>query len=247
MEARQRTIVLDEGFLFGLGAFETIAVSGGRPVFLGRHLLRLEKTLEFLGISRQVTEREVYGYLESAGITAGAVKIAVSEKNRLFVPRENPYTEMDYERGFTVDFARGRRNEYSPLTYHKTINYGECILEKRQAAERGLDEAVFLNGKGEICEGCVSNIFFVRDGKLFTPEISCGLLPGIVRGYLLEHCSVAETRIAAGDETQFEECFLTNSLMGVMPVARFGEHHFDRREVTGQMQNFWRLFMENAH
>lgn len=232
----QRSVLLDEGFLFGLGAFETIAVRGGRPVFLDRHLRRLEGTLAFLGISGEVRAEEVSACLGSAGLTEGALKIAVSEKNRLFLPRENPYRETDYERGFTVDFAKGRRNEYSPFTYHKTMNYGDCIWEKRQAAARALNEAVFLNSRGEICEGCVSNIFFVRAGRLFTPELSCGLLPGIVRGYLLECYGAVEGRITAEEIAQFEECFLTNSLMGVMPVVRFGDHIFRKRETAEKLR-----------
>ena len=233
---QDQEIRLDEGFLFGLGAFETIALYG-RPLWLERHLKRLDGTLAFLGISRRVTKEEVYEYLESEKITEGALKIVVSEKNCLFLPRENPYTEADYERGFSVSFADGRRNEHSPLTCHKTLNYGDCILEKRRAAAEGFDEAVFLNSRGEICEGCVSNLFFVREGKLVTPRLSCGLLPGIVREVLLERCDVAEERILAGDAGQFEECFLTNSLMGIMPVVRLGNHFFEGREVTDRIRN----------
>ena len=65
-------ILLDEGFLFGLGAFETVALKGGRPRLLGRHLRRLDRALSFLGISGRVTEEEVCRYLESEGITEGA-------------------------------------------------------------------------------------------------------------------------------------------------------------------------------
>lgn len=233
-----RKIMLDEGFLFGLGAFETIALIQGRPVWLERHLRRLDRTLSFLRIPMRVTEDEVYGYLESERIAEGALKIVVSEKNKLFLPRENPYRESDYERGFAVDFAVGKRDEHSPLTCHKTLNYGECILERRRAAARGFDEAVFLNSRGEVCEGSASNLFFVREGKLFTPERSCGLLPGIVREVLTERYDVTETRISAEDIDQFDECFLTNSLMGVMPVARLGNHLFGAREHTERIRQW---------
>ncbi|MCI9068039.1 MAG: hypothetical protein HFI65_05105 [Lachnospiraceae bacterium] len=232
-------ILLDEGFLFGLGAFETVALKGGRPRLLGRHLRRLDRALSFLGISGRVTEEEVCRYLESEGITEGALKIVVSEKNRLFLPRENPYTDVDYRRGFSLTFAEGRRNEYSPLTFLKTLNYADCMLERRRAVAGGFDEAVFLNGRGEVCEGCASNLFFVREGRLFTPKLCCGLLPGIVREVLLEWYDVAEERIPAGDVGLFDECFLTNSLMGVMPAARLGEHCFKGREVADRVRRRW--------
>ena len=70
-------IVLDEGYLFGIGAFETVAVYD-RPVFLDRHLARLAETLEFLGIQSRVTEDEVSAYLEEKNIRAGVLKIVVS-------------------------------------------------------------------------------------------------------------------------------------------------------------------------
>ena len=232
-------VVLDEGYLFGLGAFETVAVYD-RPVFLDRHLTRLAKALEFLGIRGRVTEDEVSAYLKEQNIRTGVLKIVVSGENKLFLARENHYAKEDYQRGFVMDFSEVRRNESSPFTYHKTLNYGECILEKRRAAARGVDEVVFLNGRGEICEGAVSNVFFARKGKVFTPEISCGLLPGIMRGYVMECCDVEERKIFQESLGEFEECFVTNSLMGIMPVRRLGAYEFARRDTTEFLQEKYR-------
>lgn len=229
-------VILDEGFQFGLGAFETVAVIKKRPVFLKEHLERLQRAEEFLGIRQQTEEREVYAYLKAHPIEYGALKIAVSGENKLLLPRENHYTEEAWRKGFLVDFSEVRRNETSPFTYHKTMNYGDCILEKRRAAAAGLDERIFLNGRGEISEGTISNIFFVRAGRLFTPEVSCGLLPGIMRSYILEHYEVTETRIRPEELGAFEECFVTNSLMGMMPVLRLGERIFEKRETADRMR-----------
>ncbi len=233
-------VILDDGFLFGLGAFETMAVYGS-PIFLEKHLERLERALEFLGISQRVTEDEVYWFLNKEGMAKGALKIVVSEKNKLFLPRKNPYREQDYKKGFHMDFARTRQNEDSPFTYHKTMNYGGCILEKRWAAGNGLDEMIFLNGRGEICEGTSSNIFFVREGKIFTPETASGLLPGVMRSYILENYEVLEQRIAGGEAGQFEECFVTNSLMGIMPVVQLGRYCFENRKTADKIR---RVYLE---
>ena len=231
-------ITLDGGFQFGLGAFETIAVENGRPVFLQRHLNRLERAASFLGLGslqeRKITEKSVQDYLQErssqadpggslqAQLSHGALKIMLSEKNVVFQIRENHYTREMYEQGFVMDFSTVRRNETSPLVYHKTMNYADCILEKRAAAARGMQECIFLNTRGEITEGAVSNIFFVKQGQLFTPKVSCGLLPGIVREYLLDQKDVEETVIRPEDLPEFEECFVTNSLMGMMPVRCLG-------------------------
>ena len=237
-------ITLDGGFQFGLGAFETVAVYGNCPVFLKEHLERLQRAAEFLGIGQQVEERDVYAYLEGRLTECGALKIAVSKENKLLLWRENHYTEEVYAKGFAAGFSEVRRNETSPLTYHKTLNYGDCILEKRRAAAEGLDELVFLNGRGEISEGTVSNIFFVREGKLFTPEVSCGLLPGILRRYLLENYEVSEIRIHPEELEGFDECFATNSLMGMMPVLRLGGRSFGRRETADRLRREYFRFIE---
>ena len=84
-------IELDEGYMFGLGAFETAAVEDGKPVFLEEHLMRLENTLLFLGIRPSVNKDEIYEYLESHYMEHGALKIMASQDNLVFTVRENLY------------------------------------------------------------------------------------------------------------------------------------------------------------
>ena len=75
----------------------------------------------------------------------------------------------------------------------------------------------------------------MRNGKLYTPDLSCGLLPGILREYLCETENVEETVIYPEELGQYEECFVTNSLMGVMPVNQLGEWKSKSRKVTDQL------------
>ena len=253
-------ITLDEGFQFGLGAFETIAVEAGKPIFLDKHLKRLERAAEFLYLGtlseRGITEKQILRYLEEqaqlpesranfanitqfsesrenfSDITHCALKIMLSKENVVFSMRANPYTPERYEKGFVLDISPVKRNETSSLVYHKTMNYGDCILEKRNAAAAGVDERLFLNTKDQICEGTVSNIFFVKQGKLYTPDTRCGLLPGILREYICETQHVEEVIIYPEDLKEYEECFVTNSLMGIMPVRQIEETSFTEEKVT---------------
>lgn len=253
-------ITLDEGFQFGLGAFETIAVEAGKPIFLDKHLKRLERAAEFLYLGtlseRGITEKQILRYLEEqaqlpesranfanitqfsesrenfSDITHCALKIMLSKENVVFSMRANPYTPERYEKGFVLDISPVKRNETSSLIYHKTMNYGDCILEKRNAAAAGVDERLFLNTKDQICEGTVSNIFFVKQGKLYTPDTRCGLLPGILREYICETQHVEEAIIYPEDLKEYEECFVTNSLMGIMPVRQIEETSFTEEKVT---------------
>lgn len=253
-------ITLDEGFQFGLGAFETIAVEAGKPIFLDKHLKRLERAAEFLYLGtlseRGITEKQILWYLEEqaqlpesranfanitqfsesrenfSDITHCALKIMLSKENVVFSMRANPYTPERYEKGFVLDISPVKRNETSSLVYHKTMNYGDCILEKRNATAAGVDERLFLNTKDQICEGTVSNIFFVKQGKLYTPDTRCGLLPGILREYICETQHVEEAIIYPEDLKEYEECFVTNSLMGIMPVRQIEETSFTEEKVT---------------
>ena len=237
-------INLDECYQFGLGAFETIAIEHGHPVFLPRHLARLDRAADFLELTscavRNINPDTITAYLNEqeknvTSLSHCALKIMISNENTIYHIRSNPYVPAQYEKGFVMDFSSVMRNESSPLTYHKTMNYGDCILEKRLAARQGMNERIFQNSKREICEGTVSNIFFVRDQRLFTPKISCGLLPGILREYLCESFPVEETVILPSDLDQYQECFVTNSLMGIMPVKKLAGHNFSKRDMSDQL------------
>jgi len=236
-------MIPDDGYFYGLGAFETIAIENGRPIFLTEHLTRLHKALDFLQIDKTITPGILKNAIQTEGVSRGAVKLTVSEQNTLITFRENPYAEDIYKRGFRLRFCDTRRNDASPFTYHKTLNYGDCILEKRKCTETGHDEAIFQNHRGEICEGTTSNIFFVKDGTILTPASSCGLLPGILRAYLLERYDVTETVIKTEEIEDFDECFVTNSLLGVMPVASLGDTQFALRETAVCLQMEYRAYI----
>ena len=225
-------ILLDEGYQFGLGAFETIAVEENCPVFLEWHLERLREAIDFFGFSWKITEEEVWQQLRREPIVHGALKVIVSNRNVVFLTRENHYTQEQYQRGFRMEFSPVRRNETSPLVYYKTMNYGDCILEKRRAGTLGLDELIFLNMRGEISEGTTTNIFFGKNGKLYTPRKECGLLPGVMRRYVMSEMETEETVMIPEQLQKFDECFVTNSLVGIMPAASLAGYTFEKRETA---------------
>ncbi|MGI6069737.1 MAG: aminotransferase class IV [Blautia sp.] len=227
-------IVRDEGYDFGLGAFETIAVEHGKPMFLEQHYERLQRAADFLQIplNLEKVQERVRKCLEEDGMACGrrVIKITVSGSNLTAQVRENHYRDLDYQKGFVADISQVRRNETSPFTYHKTLNYGDCIFEKRKSKAYGVDEPVFLNMKGAFAEGACTNLFFVKEGRIFTPPVSCGLLPGIMRGYVCRTYPVEERLIYPEDIESFEEMFVTNSLVGIMPVHRLDHHLFPSME-----------------
>ena len=77
----------------------------------------------------------------------------------------------------------------------------------------------------------MTNLFFVREGHLITPPLSCGLLPGTVRDYLISRYDVEERVILPEEARDFDEAFVTNALMGMMPVCQLDDIAFGEKSV----------------
>ena len=240
-------IELDDGYSFGLGLFETILLYKGKPVFLDEHLARINKSIVDLGLNIDKLERdEVFQYLNNKNILEYEVlKIVLSEKNRLFLKREYTYTEKDYQKGFSLNISKVRRNENSIFTFHKTLNYGDNILEKRKSKKLGYDEPIFLNSKNQITEGATSNIFMIVQDKIYTPKLSCGLLNGIVRQYIISNYDVIESEIDLEFLNNADEIFLTNSLFGIMPVNNLEKKVFKSQEISKNILQNYKKYLGN--
>ena len=241
-------IELDEGYSFGLGLFETILFYKGKPVFLDEHLARINKSITDLELKiEKLKKDEVFQYLNNNKNTLEyeVLKIVLSEKNRLFLKREYTYTEKDYQKGFSLNISKVRRNESSIFTFHKTLNYGDNILEKRKSKKLGYDEPIFLNSKNQITEGATSNIFVVVGDKIYTPKLSCGLLNGIVRQYIISNYDVIEKEIDIKFLNNADEIFLTNSLFGIMPVNNLEKKVFKSQKLGKNILQNYKKYLEN--
>ncbi|MDF2541725.1 MAG: hypothetical protein K0S47_1443 [Herbinix sp.] len=228
---------LDAGYYYGIGAFETILIKKGKPILIDEHMKRLNSSLLYLHIDKKFTRENVLDFLRIKNQMDGILKITVSEQNIDFSTRENPYTPEVYKTGFQLTICSFLRNETSPLTYHKTLNYAENILARQEARKRNYDEALFLNTKGELCEGSCSNIFFVKGQQLYTPKVSSGLLPGIIRNYICENENAIERSITLDDIKYFDECFITNSILGIMKISNIEGHYYHSSAFTDTIRN----------
>jgi len=231
--------VSDRGFLYGYGLFETILVHSGRPVLLTRHTRRLFHGCRLLDLALDCPEERLADHVRETvkanHLTHGAVRMTWSAGaaggpgNLVITVRPLPYGPDDYRRGFAALRADVPRNERSRLTGLKTLNYLENLLARERARREGRDEVIFLNTAGALAEASAANVFLVRDKRLVTPDQGQGLLPGIVRGVVLEKAREAglepeERTVAFPELFRADEVFLTSSLLGVMPL----------REVDGR-------------
>jgi branched-subunit amino acid aminotransferase/4-amino-4-deoxychorismate lyase len=107
------------------------------------------------------------------------------------------------------------------LLAHKTTRRQFYDDERaRLGREWGVDEALFLNVRGEVCEGSITTIFIARDGLLLTPPLQRGLLPGVLRGHLLREGRAREAAISLADLA--DGFYLGNSVRGLI-AARLAE------------------------
>lgn len=207
---------------YGIGAFETLRVIGGEPEYLGWHLERLMSALKVIGLGNQSLEacrREILHHIQVKGIRRGVVKLVVNDLGRFVTDREIPYGAADYRDGFRLTFSEVEVPGQSRYTI-KSTNYLVPLLEWQRAKASGFDDALFVNGRGEIVETTRSNLFLLEKGQLTTPPLSSGCLSGIMRRAIIEAhpAGVREVPVSRGALEDAEAVFLTNAVMGVMPV-----------------------------
>lgn len=230
------TINLDSGLNFGRGLFETMLINE-RPLFLKQHVDRINRGLPLLGIDKTITLDEVQDAVLKLQCKNNVLKLIVTEKNVIFITRSNKYTKSDYERGFRATIGAVRRNATSPLVYLKSLNYLDNVLEHEKALKAGFDEVLFLNADGYLAEGSLSNIFFAKANKIYTPSIDCGLLDGIIREFVLERFDVIEGRFSEDDLLSADSAFITNSVVGVMKLSSVNEKAFGESAIIRDIQD----------
>jgi branched-chain amino acid aminotransferase len=238
---------LDHGVLYGDGLFETMRAYDGRVFRLDAHLERLAASAPVLHLELPWTAAELGTAVEQAlsanTLTDAYLRLTVlrgvgppgpdprlcREPQYFVVARPlKPYPERCYAEGAVAVVATTRQNEGSPLSRVKSLSYLNHVLARVEAREAGADEALLLNGRGELAEGASSNLFALCGGTLVTPPVESGCLPGIARAVVLEIAprlglAVALRPLALSELLDADEAFLTNSLMEVMPLARAGD------------------------
>ena len=107
-------------------------------------------------------------------------------------------------------------NEQIPLAQIKCTSYAENMFLLR---ESGVDEVIRPNTRGEICEGCISNLFFAKNGLIYTPSLQTGCLPGVMRQEVMRHIEVREVEWAMADLKSCDEIWLSNALRRLRAVT----------------------------
>lgn len=247
---------LDHGIIVGDGVFETIKIEDGQPFALTRHLDRLVRSAEGLGIGKpdvSAIREGVAATMEHQDLPFGRIRVTVtSGPGPLGSPRGSAgLTQVvitePCERPSSVSAIATvpwPRNERGALAGLKTTSYAENALMVEHALARGASEAVMPNTAGMLCEGTGSNIFYVVGEQLITPTLQAGPLAGVTRALVLEWCA-AELDVVERDAPidvlqTADEVILVGTTRDVQAISRV-----DDREVaapgpiTRKAQEIW--------
>jgi len=227
-----KVLVLGQGFLNTLGLFETMRSYENKIVYFDEHLKRLKSSSKLLGIQFPYTLMQLKNIirrlvrinnLKDAYVRLTLWKNESGTDTLIIARRYNPCPREKYRKGFSAMVCELRQGEPF-LANMKTTNRILYELSFKEAALKGFDEAIILNNLGYVSEAARSNIFLVKDKDIFTPSLSCACLDGITRRVVFALAEKSKIKISEGkfrlkDLYSADECFLTNSLMGVMPLV----------------------------
>lgn len=239
-----RISVYDHGFLYGDSVFETMRAYNKHVFKFEEHIQRLHNSLENIYMSLPIPPSTIlkaiklllqYNQLSDAYIRVcisrgeGPLGLDISfctNPSVLIIAESlHTYPANWYLNGISIAIVSYRKIPDVCLPSSiKSSNYMVNVLAKKEAQDMGAQEAIMLNIEGYVAEGTVTNIFFVKDKKLFTPALSSGILNGITRRVVIDlaekrNIEVVETHISPDQIFSADECFLTNTSMEVMPVS----------------------------
>jgi len=233
----ERISILDRGFQYGDGCFETVRVLSNKPILWSAHLKRLKnscKTLQ-LSVNFELLQSEITQLLQGNKTADVILKITVTrgEGGRGYTPPEHAnctriiqlidYVAADTRTGARVVVCQHRLSSNSLLGGIKHLNRLDQVIASAQIPA-DFDEGLCLDEQGSVIEGCRSNLLLAIDNQLVTPDLGKSGVEGVMLNYLIDKFKVLDTRvlrktISLRELKTASEIFLCNSVFGIWPVA----------------------------
>jgi branched-chain amino acid aminotransferase len=237
--------IFDHGYLFGDGIFETLRSYGGAIFKLPQHLNRLFDSARYMRmvipLSSGDLEKLCHEALQRSSLKDAYLRITVSRgvgargidpdhcktPTLSIIVKDLPYYPVEcYSSGIATRIVSIRKfSADSSSSRVKGCNYQHNILAKIELNQHGMIEGLLLNNEGFVAEGTVSNVFVVNNGIISTPSLACGCLEGITRNTVIDLAAqkcgltVRQTQITRYELYTADECFVTNTIMELIPVV----------------------------
>ena len=229
-------------------------------IYLDQHLKRIKESSGLIKLilpyplstlKKIIKDIVNINLLKDAYVRLTAWKSETSADILVVARKYHTYSLKKYKQGFSVCVSGFRQNEHSFLARIKSTSYLLYQLAYLEAKEKGFDEAIILNSRGYIAEASRSNIFLVKDSQLFTPSLTCGCLDGITRRVIFDlakkyHLKIFEGNFTLSDLYDSDEAFLTNSLMGVMPLRSIEKQNRGVGRITKFFMKKYNALLKNG-
>jgi aminodeoxychorismate lyase len=243
-EVKAVVSVNDRGFLYGDGLFETMRVVNGRPFRMAQHLERMMRGADFLKIKCPFTPKELQNLagqlIEQNQMPEAVLRVALTRGagERGYAPQGDgrptvvmtlhaaPALDAENPPNWSLITSSYHIPAGDPLSSFKTTSKLTHVMARIEAAEKDADEALLVNTNGEVAEAAGGNIFWVYHDKICTVPTGRGVLPGITRAVVLEICQTlglpVNKRVIKPEALRDSEgIFITQSVLGIVPVAAF--------------------------
>ena len=256
-DCREHIEISDRGFQYGDGLFETIAVTNGQPVFLDRHLDRLNAGCHRLDIpfpgaellaleARNLSQHSSKAVLKLI-ITRGSGGRGYRQPDAIQPTRVlSLYSFPDYpdtykEQGITARFCDTRLGLNPGLAGIKHLNRLEQIMARAEWTNPDIQEGIMLDMNEHVIEGTMTNLFYVKNETLYTSSLMLAGVAGIIRGIIMamasEHgLSWIEHTFTKDELLSADEVFVCNSIVGIWPVKHIATTYFPVGVITRQLQ-----------
>jgi branched-chain amino acid aminotransferase len=236
----------NRAFRYGDGLFETMKVVVGAIQLKDLHFERLFAGMELLQITLQgfvtaeMFEEQIMKTILKNRISGPArVRLTVyrgdgglyefnttSSGYVIQVWTLSSSSMMMNENGLKVGLYEGGRKAVDELANIKSNNYLVYVMGAVRAKKYQHNDCIILNTHGRVCDATIANVFYIKDGTIFTPPLSEGCVAGVMRHHLLSQLpdqgyTVVEKETSVDDLLQADEMFLTNAVSGLRWVAEF--------------------------
>ena len=220
--------------LYGKGVFTTLAIYDSKPFLWEKHWERLTENAKKIGIdlseySEKSVKNSLFEIISKNKITNARARITFFDESASeiwsFKTRKKTSLLMTtgdlrtISENFRLTISPFRVNSTSPLVGVKSCNYLENLLALDNAKVGGFDEAIRLNERSEIVSACMANIFWIKNERIFTPDLETGCLKGTTRSLIAENFPVEQTKAQLTEINNADDVFLTSSGLGILRIA----------------------------
>jgi branched-chain amino acid aminotransferase len=261
--------VTESGYLYGAGLFETMRAQNSVVFALADHLDRLYSSAKVLsievGYDKEFITDAVYKVLQANKLANARLRLTLTggpmsgpDENRkatllITASKLQPYPPEYYKKGVLVVLSPFRQNPYDPTCGHKTTSYFPRMLALKMAHQNRAAEALWFTTDNRLAEGCVSNVFLVKDSTLYTPPLKTPVLAGIARKTIFQlaqqnSIKLVEKDLVIDDVLAANEIFLTNVIMQVLPVVSVEKHIVANGKpgpIAQELREKFQEFIEN--